>query len=219
MIVASDLEGTLTSGETWKGAARFLAEHGHARAYRAFFLARLPGALLARAGLRDEQAFRNRWIAELPRLFRGFTAPELRAMAEWIVDHELWPGQRAAPLAELARHRERGGRVVLASATYQPVLEAFARRIGAEAIGTPLEFARQGPDERATGRLAGPVNAGASKAGRLRAFLAGAAPDIAYGDTPADLPMLELSATPVVVGAHPHLGRIARDRGWRVVPI
>ncbi len=46
MIVAADVDGTLTSGETWRAVGRYLAEHGRARAYRAFFLTPLPGALL-----------------------------------------------------------------------------------------------------------------------------------------------------------------------------
>ena len=85
--------------------------------------------------------------------------------------------------------------MILVSGTYQPVLEVFARRIDAEAIGTPLELR----DGRATGRLAGPVNNDGVKVASLRPLLGDATLVAAYGDTPADVPMLELSAAATVV--------------------
>ncbi|HEY8649171.1 MAG TPA: hypothetical protein VIM50_07300 [Candidatus Limnocylindria bacterium] len=51
MIVAADLEGTLTTGETWKGIGRYLSASGQRSAYRMFFLTHLPGALLVKAHL------------------------------------------------------------------------------------------------------------------------------------------------------------------------
>ncbi len=208
-VVASDLEGTLTVGETWKGVGRYLLRHGQALAYRRFLLTHLPGVAPVKARLRDERAFRDRWIADLSRLFARLAPGELGRLAEWVVEHELWPKRRAGVLAELERHRRAGSRVVLASGTYQPVLEAFARRIGAEAVGTPLA--------PGGGGVAGAVNTDRAKAARLRAFLGGATPAVAYGDTLADLPMLELSQTPVAVHPDIRLRRVALARGWRVL--
>lgn len=210
-IIAADLEGTLTTGETWKGVGRYLAAHGRALAYRAFLAAHLPDVLLARTGLRDETTARRRWMTDLAQRLRGLTDGDLAEMAEWIVERELWPKRRAGVLAELACQRADGARVLLVSGTYQPVLDAFARRIGAEALGTPLAMI----GGRATGRLAGPLNQDEVKAARLRDALAGAALSAAYGDTPADLPMLELGAQAIVVGHHPALLATARERGWR----
>ena len=112
-LVASDLEGTLTTGETWRGVGRYLrAERGPwtAARYRAFFAANTPGALLARRGVIDEQAMRLRWMRDLARFFRGFDTAELGHMAEWVVEHELWPKRREAVIAELATHRAAGQR-------------------------------------------------------------------------------------------------------------
>ena len=39
-----------------------------------------------------------------------------------------------------------------------------------------------------------------------------------YSDHIADLPLLEAVGTPVVVGSHRALGRLARARGWEVLP-
>ena len=216
VIVASDLEGTLTTGETWRGVARYLRRERDRRTavrYWAFFAARTPGIVLARRGLGDEQALRLRWMRDLARFFRGDDAATLARLAEWVVERELWPQRREGVLAELATHRAAGRRVILVSGTYQPVLDAFARRIDAEAIVTPLEL-HQG---RATGRLAGSVNNDAAKVASLRPLLGTATLFAAYGDTPADVPMLELSDAATVVGENAHLRAVAVQRGWRVL--
>ena len=212
-FVASDLEGTLTAGETWRGVGRYLKRNGRGAAYRAFLLARVPGVLAAKAGLVDEQAVRDNFIRGMARLFRGMTPEELGQMAGWVVEEELWPKRRAGVLRELGAHAGAGRTVVLAAGGYQPVLEAFAERIGAEAVGTPLEFS----GGKATGRLVGAVNTGEAKAGRLRARVGAGELRAAYGDTSADLPMLEMSQNPVAVRPDPRLGKEALGRGWRVI--
>ncbi len=214
-VIVSDLEGTLTAGESWKGVARYLKTHGRAAQYRWFFLKHLPEALLAKGRLIDVQRFKDRWQVDMSRLFSGFTVDELSRMGEWVVEHELWPQRRRAVLAEIAALGAAGHRLVLASGTYQPVLEAFARRTGAEALGTLLEVA----DGLATGRLTGWVNVGRAKAERLTGWLAERSASIraAYGDTAADLPMLALSAYPVAVCPDARLAREAARLGWRVL--
>lgn len=216
VIVASDLEGTLTTGETWRGVGRYLRrERGRRMALRywAFFASRTPGVLLARRGFGDEQALRLRWMRDLARFFRDDDAAALARLAEWVVERELWPQRRAAVLAELAAHRAAGRRVILVSGTYQPVLDAFARRIDAEAIGTSLELL----SGRATGRLAGPINNDTVKVASLRPLLGAATLHAAYGDTSADVPMLNLSDAAIVVGDNARLRAVAAQRGWRVL--
>ena len=213
MIVAADVEGTLTRGETWKAVGRYLAEHGRARAYRGFFLAHLPGALLVKARLFPQPWYRDRWMVDLARLLKGWDEPDLRRMAEWVVEHELWALRRPSVIAELEEHRRQGAALILASATYQPVLEAFARRCGARALGTRLELV----DGVATGRVSGGVNAGRAKADGLAAAIAPEHVSIAYGDSASDIPMLELSAAPVAVVPDAGLRKLAARRGWRVL--
>lgn len=213
MIVAADLEGTLTSGESWKAVGRYLAENGRGRAYRRFFLTHLPGALLVKARLLPRPWYRDRWMVDLARLFKGWDEPDLRRMAEWVVEHELWVLRRPSVIAELEEHRRQGAALILASATYQPVLEAFAERCGARALGTRLEVV----DGVATGRISGRVNAGGEKADRLVSAIAPEPLSIAYGDSVSDIPMLELSAAPVAVLPDAGLRRLAARREWRVL--
>ncbi len=214
MTAVFDLEGTLTAGETWKGLARYLGAHGKKAAYDRFFALHLPGALLAKAGLLPRRWYQNVWMRDLAALLRGMDEGELRAMAEWVVEEALWPARKERTIGRLFDHLDRGHRVVLASGTYQPVLEAFARKLGpgVEALGTPLEL-RQG---RATGRLAGPVNVGRVKAERVQALLGGP-PEFAYGDTLADLPLLLSARHPAAVDPEPRLAAVARKRGFEVL--
>lgn len=212
-VVASDLEGTLTAGSTWRGVGRYLSENGSRAPYRRFLYPRLPLVWLARRGWIDVQAFRERWMRDLTRLLRGWTEADIDEMAAWVLEHELWPERREAVIAELESARDEGARLILASGTYGPVLRAFAQRIGAEALGTELEY----EGGRATGRFAGTMGTGEEKAARLAATLDGAALEAAYGDSAADIPMLEMAGVAVAVHPDPEFERVARARGWRIV--
>lgn len=213
-VVASDLEGTLSSAETWRALARRLRASGLEWRYRLFVLRRLPSILGVRLGLVARQRFRDRWLADLAGLLRGTSVAGFERLADAIVTEDLWPARNRAAVDELDAHIAAGRSVVLCSGTYQPVLEAFARRLGAaEALGTPLEAS----DGILTGRLAQPPNTGPRKAARLRAALAGRSLRAAYGDSLADAEMLEAAAEPVAVLPEPDLRRLATARGWRVL--
>ena len=227
-VVASDVEGTLTDGETWRGLGRWLAANGRRAEYRRFLAPRLLALPLARFGLYDRQRFRDRWIRDLVAHLAGLDAAEIDSIAAWIVEEELWPARREPMLAELAVAVDGGARLVLVSGTYDPVVRAFAARIGAagvaaeglgvqgivaDAVGTPLRF----EGGRFTGRLAGPVNTGRVKVERLARRIGSAPLGRAYGDSAADLALLEAAATPIAVTPDRALAQIARDRGWRIV--
>ncbi len=213
MVVASDLEGTLTTGETWKGLAQYLTRHGHAWPYRRFFAARMPGYALTKLRVRDYQMFRERWVAQMPRLLAGFSTTHMGKVAAWVVENELWPKRRTTIIAELEAHRQSGCRVVLVSATYQPVLEAFASKLGVEAVGTPLEVV----EGVLTGHTLGGINSGRNKPMRLADTLRLSNLEVAYGDTVADIPFLKLSRVPVAVCPDRGLRAHAERYGWRVV--
>src|SRR3972149_1798707 len=134
-VVASDLEGTLTAGSTWRGVGRYLSEYGSQGAYRLFLYPRLPLVWLTRRGWIDVQAFRERWMRDLTRLLGGWTEARIDEMAARGLEHERWVERREDIIAELAAARDEGARLILASGTYQPVLRAFAERLGREARG------------------------------------------------------------------------------------
>jgi HAD superfamily phosphoserine phosphatase-like hydrolase len=217
IIVASDLEGTLTTGETWKGFARYFERNGKSRAYRNFFNSRFPMALLARAGY-NRREFQNRWIADLLGLFKGAHYGDFLEAAQWVVENELWDKRRKNVLAVLETCKSEGARVILASGTYQPVLEVFAKRCspnlgGFEVIGTKLEMTTG----KLTGKISGQVNVGKVKAMSLQAALLSEPLEAAFGDTMPDLPMLEMARNPVVIPTDSKLERLALKRGWQII--
>jgi phosphoserine phosphatase len=214
--VVTDVEGTLSTGEMWRGIGRYLAAHGRAWRWRLFLAVNLPEVMAARLGLIPVQTFKNRWLERQARLLRGYTAERMDHLAEWVVEHEVWPGRRETVLAELAQHHAEGRTVLLASGMYPPVLQALARRFGFEPVevaGTALEFV----DGCFTGRFAAPVCVADEKARQVRLRTEGAVVVAAYGDTGSDIPMLELSRGPVAVAPDHALETAARARGWRIL--
>ncbi|MBX3065560.1 MAG: HAD-IB family phosphatase [Anaerolineae bacterium] len=215
MIIASDFDGTLTTGEMWRGVSAYVSDHGRRWKMNMFLYPRLPIFLLTRVGLLDRRRVQQNFMHKLPMVTAGMSTSEVREMAHWVVENELWNNRRQAVLAELEQYRQQGHRVIVISGAYQPILEMFTARMGEgyEAIGTPLEFS----DGKLSGKLAGALNVGEAKADRLRAAVGDQGIDIAYGDTMNDLPMLKLAKTPIVVKADEELANLARAMKWRII--
>lgn len=218
-IVASDVEGTLTTGETWRALGRYYQQHEQRSAYRRFFAARMPSFALMKLGLKDEQTYKTRWIEDLAQFFAGMNKDELAQVAAWVVEQELWPKRRLDVVAALEEQRRAGYTLVLASGVYQPILEALAARLGAVAVGTPLEITNIDTEAGgvATGRLVGEVNTGAAKLERLTAWLDGRTLSAAYGDTQADVPMLARAREAIAVYPNAELREVAKAKDWRVL--
>ncbi len=213
-IVAADLEGTLTAGQAWRGMRSYLEAHGHAEIFRKFYRRNMPRLVLFRLKLVNGRAFKERWILELLGLFAGCDAAAFAAMADWVVEKQLWPRRRRQVLAELSAHREAGRRVIIVSGLFQPVLDAFTVRLEFEGLGTAVSFDEDG---RFTGQTAEPLNVGDRKVARLRPFLQNGPLYAAYGDTVRDIPMLANSRDAVAVHPDKRLGREAAARGWRII--
>lgn len=215
MIAAFDLEGTLTTGETWKGMAAWMKANGRGEQYQQFFNRNLLSAILARLGLVNKRAFQDRFMAGAGELLEGLSEAELQAVGLWVVENELWPERRLDVMVEVQLLLDRGGQVILCSATFQPMLRAFAAKLGPEvvALGTPLEIM----GGRFSGKIVGKVRSGETKAQHLREFLAGRPLEAAYGDTLPDQWMLELAQKPVAVYPDAGLRKVAQSKGWRVI--
>ena len=146
--------------------------------------------------------------------FAGMTTEEFGSVAEWIVEHHTWPNRRPEIESELRQYLENGDRVILATGTFLPIVERFAKRLGiSEFIATELEVV----GGRLTGGYVGQQNNGRRKAETLAAYLDGERLDVAYGDTAPDESMLEMSANAVAVYPDKDLALLAEQRGWRVI--
>ena len=176
--------------------------------------------ILVQLGLIDKEAFRVRWLRDLARLLRGLDERALGEMADWAVEHHLWPSRRQEALDALtavvdeARAHGETVEVILATASYQPVADAFARRIGADAaLATPLVM----HEGLATGALAVPVQSQVEKAAGVSARAAGRPVVAAFGDSGGDIPMLALASRAFAVAPDKALRRAATERGWEIL--
>jgi phosphoserine phosphatase len=219
-IIVSDMDGTLSTAETWRGVQAWITANHASSASRRFVTIRLPLVALARSGLYGKETFRARWQRDQARLLRGVSAAELTEMGAWVVEMHLWPARRQPAVdavvaaTRAARAAEPSTRLVLATGAYQPIGDAFAARIGADlALGTPLAVR----DGVATGELAAPVQSGAQKADAVRALARGSEVVAAFGDTAADIPLLTLARRAVAVAPDRTLRRTALERGWEVL--
>ena len=131
--------------------------------------------------------------------------------AEWLVEQELWKNRREDVVARLIKHREDGAKTYIASSMMEPFLEPFARRIGAEVIGTATEIVN------GQLRLVGDMVVNEKKIEQVLSRLAVDRVDIAYGDSFMDIPMLEHADHPVAVYPDEKLKKLAQDRGWEIL--
>jgi HAD superfamily hydrolase (TIGR01490 family) len=151
------------------------------------------------------------------RVLAGQRPEELRELVAEAMEPVLRPLVYAEPLRLVERHRERGERVFVVSATLQEIVEAIADDLGFDgALGTTCEVR----DGRYTGRALRALHAEA-KAECLRELAAREGLDLsectAYSDSHTDLPFLEAVGQPIAVNPDRELRRVARERGWPVL--
>ena len=216
-IVVSDMDGTLTTAETWRGVHQWIRANYPSPAASRFIAVRLPLVFLARSGIINKERFRARWLEDQTKLLRGITQEQLAVMGEWVVEHLLWPARRVKAVSAVqaahatARATDPTTELVLATGGYQPIAAAFAKRLGATiALGTPFEVI----DGVATGKLAAPTQSGEEKARAAQACAAGGRILAAFGDTAADIPLLKLAERAVAVAPDSALALEAARVGW-----
>ena len=184
-VAAFDFDGTLTTQDSFLAFVAWRA--GPARF--AIGLATLAPAALGYLIGRD----RGRLKAALVRRFlKGARRAALEADAEAFAERHASGLLRDDALEAWRGWRARGARLLIVTASPEPVVAPFARRLGADLlIGTRLAF---DAGDRATGDLDGPNCRGAEKARRLRAALGQEVRlSAAYGDTAGDREMLALA--------------------------
>jgi phosphatidylglycerophosphatase C len=184
-IVAFDFDGTLTTKDSFTG---FLAWRVGPARYVAG-LVRLAPAVGAYLLHRD----RGRLKAAALRLFlKGISRDELDASARLYAESKARKLLRPDAVRAWKRWQAQGARLVIVTASPEPVVAPFARGLGCDLLlGTRLEFDSM---DRLTGRFDGPNCRGEEKVRRLRAMFG---PDVhleaAYGDTSGDHAMLKLA--------------------------
>lgn len=211
MIVVSDMMGTLTTGSPFLGLVDWV-KHNQSKLRANFYMAAImPSYLLAKNGWIDWQTWGQKLMVDSLAYIKDANTEKVRHASEWVVEHNLWKKRREDVVARLAAHREQGAEVHIASSVVEPFIEPFAKRIGAQVIGTPVEIV--------SGRLkmAGELVADARKIEQVLSRLGVERVDMAYGDTVLDVPLLEHANHPVAVYPDKKLKVIALERGWEII--
>jgi HAD superfamily hydrolase (TIGR01490 family) len=177
-----------------------------AAAWQILFAARGAGAETVRKAAEDGLM-----------LLKDLEVDEMRSLVSEAMEPALKPLVYREPLDLVSRHRDRGERVYIVSATVQEIVEPLAVELGFDgAIGSVCEIV----DGRYTGRSLRACH-GPGKAAAVRELAAAEGIDLAastaYSDSHTDLPFLEVVGNPVVVNPDRELRRIARDRGWPIL--
>ena len=184
-LVAFDFDGTLTVSDSFTAFLRWQA--GAVDYYAA--MARLAPAgaayLIHRNLTRLKAKTVATFLAGLPRSVLEEEAAEFAADAAPLLF-------RPDALKVWRRHRQEGARMVIVTASPEPIVAPFARGLGADLlIGTRLTYDRE---DRVGPRLNGLNCRGPEKVRRLREALGN---DVrlsaAYGDTDGDREMLALA--------------------------
>lgn len=148
----------------------------------------------------------------------GMHRPEMQAVAHDIVSQRMVPLVYPAMAAYIGELKAQGVLTFVTTAAPAEVAEIVAEGLGMTgAVGTRAEV---NDEDRYSGRLAGSVMVGATKAAAIGELAAeygiDLARSIACSHSLNDLPMLELVGHPEVVHPERRLREIAVDRNWRI---
>jgi phosphoserine phosphatase len=211
MIVISDMMGTLTTGSPVLGLVDWVRHNQSKMQARLYMLSILPSYFIAKRGWIDWQTWAQGLMVDSLNMVKNATPEKMKIVAEWAVEHDLWKKRREDVIARLQAHASQGAQVYIASSVVEPLIEPFARRVGAQTIGTPVEYVNGNV------RVAGELVAQERKIEQVLSRLGVERVDFAYGDTAQDVPLLEHADHPVAVYPDEALKAVAGARGWEIL--
>lgn len=142
--------------------------------------------------------------------------PVIESFAEKQIATNIMPGARA----NIARDREKGRRLVMATASYRIYAGAIAERLGfRDVIATETQLDTKG---RIIARIEGENCYGDSKLAMIKAWLEREGLDREavhirfYSDHISDSVVHHWSDEPVATNAHDRLIRLAKAEGWEI---
>jgi phosphoserine phosphatase len=171
----------------------------------------MPSYLLVKLRLIDPQPWGQGLMIKSLTWLKGMNEEKFSQACEWAAEHNLWLKRRDDVIARLKEHVQQGAQVYIASSVVQPIADAFARRIGVQAIGSPVKI------EGGKVRLVDGLVKSERKIQEVLQRLQVEQVDYAYGDTFMDIPMLENAVHAVAVYPDERLGEMAREKGWEIL--
>lgn len=210
MIVISDMMGTLTTGSPVLGLVDWVRHNQSKTQARLYMASIMPSYLIAKRGWIDWQTWAQGLMINSLKMIKDATPEKMKIVAEWTVEHDLWKKRREDVIARLKAHAAQGAEVYIASSVIEPIIEPFAGRIGAQTIGTPVEY------NNGRVQVAGDLVSQERKIEKVLSRVGVERVDFAYGDTEQDIPLLEHAAHPVAVYPDESLKATALKRGWEI---
>jgi HAD superfamily hydrolase (TIGR01490 family) len=149
------------------------------------------------------------------RSYRGLPVNEIRDLSVRCYLDVIRPRQFAQAAECVREHQEAGREVVLVTGSIDFIMEPLAQELG---IRSMVASKLVESDGHFTGELEGPPIGEEEKARRIREFAQEHGIDLensyGYGDSIADLPMLQAVGKPAVVNPDAALAAEADRRGW-----
>lgn len=160
---------------------------------------------------------RSRLNVVFYRSYAGFKVETIRAMVTDCYEDVIKPRQFEEVGACLGEHRDAGRLVVLVTGSLDFIMEPLALDLGADGL---VAASLQELEGKFTGELNGPPVGDGEKARLIQAYAVehdiDLAQSYAYGDSIADLPMLESVGHPHVVNPDASLAAVATKHGWPI---
>ena len=164
-----------------------------------------------------DKVSRTRFNRVFYRNYRGLDAENVKQLAgeqfETYVHSKLFP----AALDHIREHQDRGDLVVLVTGSLDFIIQPLADYLQADAALT-VQLAEA--DGKFTGELTTPPLSEAEKVRAIQTFVeqhnVDLAASYAYGDSRADLPMLECVGHPIAVNPSKGLRQVAIESGWEI---
>jgi len=211
MIVVSDMMGTLTTGSPVIGLMDWVKNNQSKMQAQLYKASIMPSYFIAKRGWIDWQKWTQGLMVNSLKMVRDATPEKMKVVGEWAVEHDLWKKRRADVIARLKGHATQGAQIYIASSVVEPFIEPFAKRIGAQTIGTPVEYTN------GYVRVAGDLVAQERKIEKVLSRLGVERVGFAYGDTEQDIPLLEHADHPIAVYPDEKLKETALARGWEIL--
>jgi HAD superfamily hydrolase (TIGR01490 family) len=210
-----DLDGTLVSSNVVTQYAWF-ARHQPSKFRAAWKMAKLLFCVPFLFGL--DLYSRRLFNVVFYQEYRGLSREWLQANADRMFNEVMRPAIYRGAKALIESDRRQGYRTVLVTGSLDFALEPVRRYFGFDdLVCNRLEFS----GGVATGRMEGPVIAGAEKVEAIRKLCGKYNVETvqckAYSDSLSDLPMLEAVGLPAAANPDRRLARYAAQRGWPIL--
>ncbi len=159
---------------------------------------------------------RDRFNRIFYRNYRGLSVEHCQQWSQLQFKEIIYPKLFPAALECIAQHREQERQIVLVTGSLDFIVAPLSEFLNAKALTACLKAV----NDKYTGELIGVPLTGQEKAKAMQAFALEWGIDLtqsyAYGDSAADLPMLQMVGHPVAVNPNLTLSRIAQQKKWEV---